>query len=104
MSSLDSALARNFGFARATWPRVVCRHPMRLLGRFDNGWKWLFGKPRALGSAACGHQGDVMKSWCRRASVWMALLFVLALLGCSAEGTERELGTDALKGELVVYI
>jgi hypothetical protein len=45
-----------------------------------------------------------MKTWCRWASVWTALLVVLVLSGCSAEGTDRDVGTDSLKGELVVYI
>ena len=49
--------------------------------------------------------GRTMKTWCRWAKVQMALFALLALLvGCSAEGTDRDVGTDALKGELVVYV
>src|SRR5687767_7920581 len=49
-------------------------------------------------------EGGVMKTWCRWANVCAALLVMVVLLGCSAEGTDRDVGTDALKGELVVYI
>ena len=47
----------------------------------------------------------MIKTRCRWASVQMALFALLALLmGCSAEGTDKDLGSDLLTGELVVYV